>query len=103
MSIEYDQDKLDELLRVARENNRMLHAMRRRAWLGGIFKFVLWAAFLLIPLWFYMQYLAPMVEQMLRTYQQLQGSGAAAQTQLSGFQEALQKFQSMYAGMGNPQ
>ena len=98
MNIEYEGDKLDELLRLTKDSNRMLHSMRRNAWLGGIFKLVIWAAFLLIPIWLYMQYLAPVVNQMLKTYQHIQGTNAQAQAQFSGIQEALQKFQSMYGG-----
>ena len=98
MNIEYDQDKLEEILRLARENNRMLHAARRNAWLGGIIKFILWAAFIIIPLWLYMQYVAPLMQGMLDTYQQLPGSSASVQAQFFGLQEALQKIQSMYGG-----
>ena len=95
MGIEYENDKLDELMRVTKENNRMLHAMRRSAWLGGLFKLVMWVAFIILPLWLYMQYLAPMMQGMLESYQELQGTGAKAQAQFSGLQEALQKFQQM--------
>jgi hypothetical protein len=98
VGIEYDQDKLDELLRLTRETNKMLHSQRRSAFIGGIFKVVMWGAFVIIPLWLYMQYVAPMMAGMLETYQQLQGTNAAAQAQFSGFQEAFQKFQSMYGG-----
>jgi len=76
----------------------MLHAQRRSAFIGGIFKVVMWGAFVIIPLWLYMQYVAPMMQQMLETYQQLQGTNAAAQAQFSGFQDALQRFQSLYGG-----
>ena len=98
MGIEYEDDKLNEIFRLTKENNKMLHAMRRNAWLGGIFKLLIWVAFILIPVWLYIQYLAPIMEQMLKTYQQVQGTSAAAQAQFSGLQEALQKFQSMYGG-----
>ena len=102
MGIEYEGDKLDELLRLTKDNNRMLHAMRRNAWLGGIFKLLLWAAFILVPVWLYMQYLSPIMEQMLKTYQQVQGTSAQAHAQLTGLQEAFQKFQAMYGGGAKP-
>ncbi len=76
----------------------MLHSMRRSAWFGGIFKSITWVAFIIIPLWLYLQYVAPMMQSMLETYQQIQGTSAAAQAQFSGFQETLQRFQSLYGG-----
>ncbi|MEN9413399.1 MAG: hypothetical protein RLZZ342_486 [Candidatus Parcubacteria bacterium] len=82
-------EKLDEIYKLTRENNRMLHAMRRNAFLGTIFKLVLYAAFLIVPLWLYMQYLAPMLTQMQNTMQQVQGTGAQAQAQVQGLQQVL--------------
>lgn len=98
MNIEYEGDKLEEILRLTRETNKMLHAQRRSAFLGGIFKVIMWVAFIVVPLWLYMQYLAPVMDQMLKTYEQIQGTSAAAHAQLSGFQEAFQKFQGLYGG-----
>ena len=98
MGIEYENDKIDELMRLTKENNKMLHAMRRSAWLGGIFKLLMWAAFIILPFWLYMQYLAPVMQQMLKTYEQVQGTSAAAHAQITGLQEAFQKFQAMYGG-----
>ena len=102
MGIEYENDKIDELMRLTKENNKMLHAMRRSAWLGGIFKLLMWAAFIIVPFWLYMQYLAPIMEQMLKTYEQVQGTSAQAHAQLTGLQEAFQKFQSMYGAGAKP-
>lgn len=98
MSVEYDQDKLDEIHRLVRENNRMLHSMRRSAWLGGILKFVMYAAFLLIPLYFYMEYIAPMLETTLNTLNQVQGASQNAQSQFSQYSEYLKQLQSLYGG-----
>ena len=58
MGIEYEGDKLEEILRLTKENNRMLHKMRRSAFLGGLFKFIMWAAFIIIPL------LAPVAQKL---------------------------------------
>ncbi len=81
---------------MTKENNQMLHAMRRSAFWGGIFKFIIYAVFLLAPLWFYMQYLSPIVNQALKTMQQAQSTGASAQTQLTGLQDALKQLQSKF-------
>lgn len=98
MGIEYENDKFDELLRLTKENNKMLHAMRRSAWLGGIFKLLMWAAFIIVPVWLYMQYLAPVMQSMLESYQQLQGTSAKAQAQFGELNNYLQKFQQMTGG-----
>ncbi|MBI2612448.1 hypothetical protein HYW59_01380 [Candidatus Kaiserbacteria bacterium] len=89
---------LTELVRLTQENNRMLHAMRRNAFWGGVIKFVLYALVLVIaPLWLYATYLAPMVEQLSETYQQIQGTGAKAQAQFSDFQNLLKQFQDQFS------
>lgn len=82
-------DQIAEIYRLTRENNRMLHAMRRNAFLGGIIKLLIYAAMLIIPLWLYMQYLAPVVNDMQKMLLQVQGTGAQAQTQVQGLQELL--------------
>ena len=95
MGIEYEGDKLAEILRLTKENNRMLHKMRRNALFGSILKFVLWAAFILVPLWLYMQYLAPVMTSMIETMNQVQGTGAQAQAQFSDLNASLQKLQAL--------
>ncbi len=74
----------------------MLHAMRRNAFVGGLFKFILWAALIIVPLWLYMQYLAPVVQSMTETMQRLQGTGASAQAQFGDLNNALQKLQQQF-------
>ena len=93
-----DRTQLEQVLKLAKENNRMLHAMRRNAFLGGLFKLLMWAAFIIIPLWLYMQYLAPVVQSMIDTMNQVQGTGAKAQAQFSDLSNALKKFQEQFGG-----
>ena len=76
----------------------MLHAMRRNAFLGGLLKVIMWVALIFVPLWLYMQYLAPVMQSALNTMQQLQGTGANAQSQLGDLNKALQKFQQQVQG-----
>ncbi len=83
--------QLQEIYQLVRENNRMLHAMRRGAFWGGLFKFIIYAAFLLAPIWFYQQYMSQTVQQLLGAMQTMQSSGAQAQANLSGIQDALKK------------
>ena len=98
MGIEYEGDKLDEILRLSKENNKMLHAQRRSAFLGGIFRVVTWVAFVIIPLYLYMQYVAPMMQGLLETYQQIQGTSASAQAQFGQMNDYLKQLQSFYGG-----
>lgn len=88
-----EEQKLDELLRLTQENNRMLRSMRRNAWIGGILKFVIYFALVvLLPLWLYMTYLAPVLESTLETMNKLQGTGANAQAQFSDLQNLLKQY-----------
>ncbi len=96
MGVEYDADKLEDLLRLTRENNRMLHAMRRNAFIGGLFRFVVWVALLIIPLWLYMQYIAPVMESTFNAMQQIQGGSVAAQAQFDGMQAAVEKIRAQF-------
>lgn len=96
MGIEYEGDKLEEILRLTKENNRMLHKMRRNAFLGSVVKFIMWAAFIIIPLWLYMQYLAPVLQDMIDTMNKIQGTSASAQAQFGGMTESLQKLRDQF-------
>jgi len=93
-----DEQMLQEMYRLTKENNKMLHKMRRNAFWGGIIKFVLYALVLVVaPLWLYATYLAPMMEQVLDTYQQVQGTGAKAQAQFSDIQGFIDQFKNQFS------
>ncbi|XKT74146.1 MAG: hypothetical protein ACJKTH_02175 [Patescibacteria group bacterium UBA2163] len=62
---------LDEVYKLAKENNRMLKAMRRDAFIGAILKFVFWIAILfVIPYILYTVYLQPHLVNLQNTYNQ---------------------------------
>jgi hypothetical protein len=91
--VEPHEQKLEEVYRLTKENNRMLHSMRRSAFIGGVIKILLYVAFLVvIPYWLYNTYLAPIVESTMEAANQIQGTGAQVQTQFGDLQEALDKF-----------
>lgn len=92
---------LQETYRLAKENNKMLHAMRRSAFWGGLIKFIVYAVLLIAPLWFYATYLAPIMNQMLRAVQEVQGTGAKAQAQFGSFQDMLKQLQAKFPGSGS--
>lgn len=85
--------QLEEMYRLVRENNKMLHAQRRGAFLGGIVKILVWCAMIGVPIWLYLTYLAPVMQTALTAAQQIQAAGSNAQTQISGAQDALKKLQ----------
>lgn len=91
-----DRTQLEQILKLTKDNNRMLHAMRRNAWLSGFFRVVLWAAFIIIPFYLYMQYLAPVMQSAVETMQQVQGTGAKAQAQFGELNDAMKKLQGLY-------
>ncbi|OGG45815.1 hypothetical protein A2673_04025 [Candidatus Kaiserbacteria bacterium RIFCSPHIGHO2_01_FULL_50_13] len=81
-----------EVYRLVRDNNRLLRSMRRNAVIWGIIKILLYLGVLVVlPLWLYATYLAPIAENALGVLGQVQGVGAEAQNQLNAFQEILQK------------
>jgi predicted PurR-regulated permease PerM len=93
---------LQEILRLTRENNKMLHAMRRSAFIGGIFKFIFYIViFIIIPAWLYVMYLAPVMQQMLSTMNQIQSTGNQAQTQMLSWQKMLQNVESKIPGFSS--
>lgn len=87
-----------EMLRLTQENNKMLHAMRRSAFWGGLIKFIIYSAILLGSIWFYMQFVFPVLNQALKAMQEVQGTGAKAQAQLGSFNDMLKQLQSKLGG-----
>ena len=94
-------EMLRETYRLSVENNRMLHKMRRNAFWGGIVRALVYAALLAAPIWFYVSYLAPVVDKMFSTVQEIQGTGAQAQAQFSSMQEAWKQLQSKLPSFGS--
>ena len=85
-------ETLKEILRLTKENNTMLHKMRRGAFLKTIVQIFVYILLLVIPAYFYVQYMAPVVNQLITTVQQIQGTKTQAQAQLGSFQDMLKTF-----------
>jgi predicted PurR-regulated permease PerM len=90
------QPMLDEILRLTRENNRMLHKMRRSAFIGRVVTIIFYAALLLAPLWFYVTYLNGAVQNLLQAYDRVQGTGQQAESQYQQFEQALQQLRDKF-------
>ncbi len=56
---------LDETHALAKENHRMLRAIRRDQWLGLVGRIIVWIIVLALPLYLYQQYLEPFVTKLV--------------------------------------
>jgi hypothetical protein len=74
-------DMMKEILRLTQENNKMLHKMRRGAFMKTLVQLVVYALLLIIPAYFYLQYMQPIITQLTNTVQ------PQAQAQFSGLQD----------------
>ena len=71
--------------------------MRRRAFVSGIIKFIFYVLVLIVaPVWLYMTYLSPIMNELSATVDQVRGTGAKAQLQFEDFQDVLKQFQSQF-------
>jgi hypothetical protein len=75
-----DRELLEGAYELSLENNRMFHAQRREAFIGGIIKFIIWAAlFFVVPYLIYAFYLKPYMDQLQSMYQGAQEQTSALQ------------------------
>lgn len=54
---------LEETRALAKDNHSMLRAIRRGQWLSFFGKIIFWAVLLLLPFYFYQQYIQPTIEK----------------------------------------
>ena len=97
-----EEPKLEEIYRLVQDNNRMLHAMRRSALFGRLFTIIVWAIFLGVPVWLYLTYLAPVMQSMLKTMDQMQSAGNQAQVQFGDFSQAMKDLESKLPAFMQP-
>jgi len=83
----------EEIYRLVKENNKMLHGMRRTAFWGGLFKLLIWAGLIAAPIWLYATYLAPVVQSLQQTVNQVQGVSSQAQGQLNGLGDVFKQLE----------
>ena len=87
---------LREIYRLTRENNDLMHRARRSAFFWGFVKFVVYAALLTAPIWFYITYLNGTVQQLLQDYNKIEGVNTQAQNQFQGIQASIQQFEARF-------
>ncbi len=54
---------LDEIHALAKDNHRMLRAIRRSQWLSFFSTVIIWVVLLALPLYLYQQYVQPIIER----------------------------------------
>ena len=89
---------LHEIYRLTRENNELMHRARRTAFFWGFVKFIIYAAFLLAPIWFYVTYLNGTVQELLQTANKVEGANTQAQNQLQSFENGFQQLEARFGG-----
>lgn len=91
-----DEQKLNELYELTKENNTMLKGMRRDAFIGGIIKFIFWIILLVVIPYMTWLYIEPYVQGVLDTYQKVQDTTSAVSStssiDFSKVQEFLEQF-----------
>lgn len=65
--------KLDEILKLTKENNKMLHKMRRDAMYRSLLSTVWWLILLISPVVFYYYYLEPYISEVQKMYSTIPG------------------------------
>ena len=96
-----ENDLIRETYRLTLENNKILRKMKRNAFWGGIIRTIVYAALLAAPIWFYLSYMAPVIDRMLNEVHQIQGTSVQAQTKFSELESTWNQFKSKIPGMGS--
>ena len=95
------ESKMDQIYALAKENNKMLRSMQRRAFFGGIMKLLFWAAMIGIPIWLYITYLQPVITDLTSAVDQMQAAGSQMGVQLEGLSAPFEALKKLLLGGGN--
>jgi hypothetical protein len=82
-----DDQRIEEIRKLVKDNNRMLHSMRRNAFIVGFFKFLMYAAIIGGSYWVYVTYAAPLLTSLLTQLKNLNDTGAQVQQQIGSLQQ----------------
>ena len=93
-----DEDKLEKMYQMVRENNSMLKSARRSAFIGGIVKAVWWVVILIVLPYLTWLYIEPYVNTALVQYQAVQQQGGDLQNQAANLQKQLTDLQGQTGG-----
>lgn len=89
-------DLLKEMYRLTKENNQMLHSLKRQAFWGTVLKVGLYLVALGLPIVLYYVYLSPIVQQFQETISTATGQGADYQGQFGNLMELYEQFKEQF-------
>ena len=93
--MDVNEARLKELEAMVRDNNRMLHSMRRRAYIGGVIKFIFYLLILVVaPLWIYATYVQPLMQGVSQTLDKAHNTGASVEAQFNALNDILKQVES---------
>lgn len=81
------EELIKENLKLTKENNKLLRKMRRGAFIGGIFKLIWIAALIGVPVYLYVNFLAPVLDQVIGAAQTVQEVGGKVEGIQGQFQD----------------
>ena len=84
MDQEKDLPTLEQVYRLAKENNQMVKAMRRDAFVKGIIGFVWWIIILFVLPYITWLYVQPYVAKVTAAYGQVQGTSNSINSSIKG-------------------
>ncbi|MDB5188203.1 MAG: hypothetical protein JWO50_723 [Candidatus Kaiserbacteria bacterium] len=88
-------DMLRDIDRLTKENNQLLHSMRRASFIGGVLKVIMYIIFLGAPIWIYLTYFSGTVDGMITMYQQAKTLNTQTQSKFTGFEDMVKQMQSV--------
>ena len=92
------QPTIDEVYKLVKENNRILRAMRRDAFVKGILGFIWWVFIIIVLPYLTYLYLKPYLDQAVAAYNQAAGTAHAINTSLSGLPDFSKLFEQLFGG-----
>ena len=90
--------QLKEIYRLTKENNAMLHSLKRHAFWGGMLRLFLYVLALGVPIWLYFTYLAPVVQQIETTVTSASGKKTELEGQFAEWMQILSRFKDTMQG-----
>jgi hypothetical protein len=93
-----DEPSLDEVYRLVKENNQMIRAMRRDAFVKGIIGFIWWILILIVIPYVSWLYIQPYLEKATAAYAHAQGATNTINTQLQGLPDINKLIQQLTGG-----
>lgn len=82
----------EDIYKLVKDNNRMLHSMRRNAFISSIFKIVFWIVILVVLPYLSWLFIQPYLDAATGAYQEVQGSVNTLNNAASDIEEAKNSF-----------